>query len=152
MALLRGYVARKRERGLIDFDDLLLAWRSLLADPVLGPDIAGRWDHVLVDEYQDVNQTQVDIVHALRPDGRGLTVVGDDAQAVYAFRGSDSAHLLDLTTSLPDVTVIRLDHNFRSRQRLLDLANVVRPHRRRTELTAAFGPSGRPAAEAGPLP
>ncbi len=128
MALLRGYVARKRERGLIDFDDLLLAWRSLLADPVLGPDIAGRWDHVLVDEYQDVNQTQVDIVHALRPDGRGLTVVGDDAQAVYAFRGSDSAHLLDLTTSLSDVTVIRLDHNFRSRQRLLDLANVVRPH------------------------
>ena len=104
MALLRGYVARKRERGLIDFDDLLLAWRSLLADPVLGPDIAGRWDHVLVDEYQDVNQTQVDIVHALRPDGRGLTVVGDDAQAVYAFRGSDSAHLLDLTTSLSDVT------------------------------------------------
>ena len=81
-----------------------------------------------MDEYQDVNQTQVDIVHALRPGGRGLTVVGDDAQAVYAFRGSDSAHLLDLTTSLPDVTVIRLDHNFRSRQRLLDLANVVRPH------------------------
>ena len=152
MALLRGYVARKRERGLIDFDDLLLAWRSLLADPVLGPDIAGRWDHVLVDEYQDVNQTQVDIVHALRPDGRGLTVVGDDAQAVYAFRGSDSAHLLDLTTSLPDVTVIRLDHNFRSRQRLLDLANVVRPHAGEQKLAAAFGPSGRTAAEAGPLP
>ena len=62
-----AYVARKRERGLLDFDDLLLAWRSLLADPVLGPEIAGRWDHVLVDEYQDVNQTQVDIVHALRP-------------------------------------------------------------------------------------
>ena len=128
MTLLRGYVARKRERGLIDFDDLLLAWRSLLSDPMLGPDIAGRWDHVLVDEYQDVNQTQVDIVRALRPDGRGLTVVGDDAQAVYAFRGSDSAHLLDLSTSLPDVNVVRLERNFRSRQRLLDLANAVRPH------------------------
>lgn len=128
MQLLRGYVARKRERGLIDFDDLLLAWRSLLTDPVLGPEIAGRWDHVLVDEYQDVNQTQVDIVRALRPDGRGLTVVGDDAQAVYAFRGSDSAHLLALTTSLADVTVARLERNFRSRQRLLDLANAVRPH------------------------
>jgi DNA helicase-2/ATP-dependent DNA helicase PcrA len=128
ITLLRGYVARKRERGLIDFDDLLLAWRSLLSDPVLGPDIAGRWDHVLVDEYQDVNQTQVDIVRALRPDGRGLTVVGDDAQAVYAFRGSDSAHLLDLSTSLPDVNVVRLERNFRSRQRLLDLANAVRPH------------------------
>ncbi|HEY5117045.1 MAG TPA: ATP-dependent helicase, partial [Nakamurella sp.] len=127
MALLRGYVARKREHGLIDFDDLLLAWRSLLADPVLGPDIAGRWDHVLVDEYQDVNQTQVDIVRGLRPDGRGLTVVGDDAQAVYAFRGSDSAHLLDLAGSLPNVSVVRLERNFRSRQRLLDLANAVRP-------------------------
>ena len=67
MKLLGGYVARKRERGLIDFDDLLLAWRSLLTDPILGPEIAGRWDHVLVDEYQDVNQTQVDIVRALRP-------------------------------------------------------------------------------------
>jgi DNA helicase-2/ATP-dependent DNA helicase PcrA len=128
ITLLRGYVARKRERGLIDFDDLLLAWRSLLADPVLGPDIAARWDHVLVDEYQDVNQTQVDIVRALRPGGRGLTVVGDDAQAIYAFRGSDSAHLLDLATSLPDVSVVRLERNFRSRQRLLDLANAVRPH------------------------
>ena len=127
MALLRAYVARKRERGLIDFDDLLLAWRSLLADPVLGPEIAGRWDHVLVDEYQDVNRTQVDIVHALRPTGRGLTVVGDDAQAVYAFRGADSAHLLELTGSLPDVTVVRLERNFRSQQRLLDLANAVRP-------------------------
>jgi DNA helicase-2/ATP-dependent DNA helicase PcrA len=128
ITLLRGYVARKRARGLIDFDDLLLAWRSLLSDPVLGPDIAARWDHVLVDEYQDVNQTQVDIVRALRPDGHGLTVVGDDAQAVYAFRGSDSAHLLDLATSLPDVNVVRLERNFRSRQRLLDLANAVRPH------------------------
>jgi DNA helicase-2/ATP-dependent DNA helicase PcrA len=128
ITLLRGYVARKRARGLIDFDDLLLAWRSLLSDPVLGPDIAARWDHVLVDEYQDVNQTQVDIVRALRPAGHGLTVVGDDAQAVYAFRGSDSAHLLDLATSLPDVNVVRLERNFRSRQRLLDLANAVRPH------------------------
>ncbi|MET0863028.1 MAG: ATP-dependent helicase, partial [Nakamurella sp.] len=127
MAILRAYVTRKRERGLIDFDDLLLAWRSLLADPLLGPDIAGRWDHVLVDEYQDVNQTQVDIVHALRPTGVGLTVVGDDAQAVYAFRGSDSAHLIGLTSSLAGVTVVRLERNFRSRQRLLDLANAVRP-------------------------
>ncbi len=129
IALLRGYVVRKRERGLLDFDDLLLAWRSLLTDPVLGPELARRWDHVLVDEYQDVNQIQVDIVRALRPDGRGLTVVGDDAQAVYAFRGADSAHLLDLTTAFEGVSVVRLERNFRSRQRLLDLANGVRPGR-----------------------
>ncbi|WP_420121348.1 ATP-dependent helicase [Nakamurella sp.] len=127
MELFRAYVGRKRERGLLDFDDLLLAWRTLLADPVVGPQIAGRWDHVLVDEYQDVNATQVDIVRALRPDGSGLTVVGDDAQAIYGFRGSDHAHLRSLVQDLPDVTVVRLERNFRSHQPLLDLANVVRP-------------------------
>jgi len=146
IAILRAYVMRKRERGLIDFDDLLLAWRSLLADPLLGPEIAGRWDHVLVDEYQDVNQTQVDIVHALRPTGAGLTVVGDDAQAVYAFRGSDSAHLTGLTSSLAGVTVLRLERNFRSRQRLLDLANAVRPTSGEHRLTLhSDRPGGRRA-------
>ncbi len=125
--LFRGYVTRKRSRGLLDFDDLLLAWRSLLADAEVGAGIAARWDHVLVDEYQDVNQTQVDIVRMLRPSGTGLTVVGDDAQAIYGFRGSDSAHLLNLTEAFDDVTVVRLEQNFRSRQPLLDLANAVRP-------------------------
>ena len=62
--LFRGYVARKREQWLLDFDDLLLGWRALLTDPTLGPALAARWDHVLVDEYQDVNQMQVDIVPA----------------------------------------------------------------------------------------
>ena len=111
LELFRGYMARKRAGGLLDFDDLLLAWRSLLTDPTLGPVICGRWDHVLVDEYQDVNQVQVDIVRLLRPRGVGLTVVGDDAQAIYGFRGADAAHLTDLATSLPDVTVVRLERN-----------------------------------------
>ena len=127
LGLFRAYTARKRAGGLLDFDDLLLVWRSLLTDPTLGPTVAGRWDHVLVDEYQDVNQVQVDIVRLLRPGGVGLTVVGDDAQAIYGFRGADAAHLTDLATTLPDVTVVRLERNFRSRQPLLDLANTVRP-------------------------
>ena len=127
LGLFRGYTARKRAAGLLDFDDLLLAWRSLLTDPTVGPALAGRWDHLLVDEYQDVNQVQVDIVRLLRPDGAGLTVVGDDAQAIYGFRGADAAHLTDLTAALTGVTVVRLERNFRSRQPLLDLANVVRP-------------------------
>ncbi len=92
--VFRGYVARKRAQSLLDFDDLLLNWRALLSDPALGPALAGRYDHVLVDEYQDVNQIQVDIVRRLCPDGVGLTVVGDDAQAIYGFRGADSRHLL----------------------------------------------------------
>jgi DNA helicase-2/ATP-dependent DNA helicase PcrA len=127
LELFRAYTVRKRAGGMLDFDDLLLAWRSLLSDPTVGPTLAGRWDHVLVDEYQDVNQIQVDIVRLLRPSGVGLTVVGDDAQAIYGFRGADAAHLTDLATTLPDVSVIRLERNFRSRQPLLDLANVVRP-------------------------
>lgn len=126
-SLLRAYVARKRERGLLDFDDLLLTWRALLDHPATGDVLRARFDHVLVDEYQDVNDVQVDIVRQLCPDGRGLTVVGDDAQAVYGFRGAASGHLLDLAVRWPDTTVVTLERNFRSRQPVLDLANVVRP-------------------------
>ena len=79
--------------GLVDFDDLLLLWRAALADPAAGPVLRGMFDAVLVDEYQDVNAVQADIVRLLRPDGPGLTCVGDDAQAIYAFRGADPAHL-----------------------------------------------------------
>ena len=125
--LLRAYVARKRAQSLLDFDDLLLGWRALLSDPTLGPAMAARWDHVLVDEYQDVNQIQVDIVRLLCPDGVGLTVVGDDAQAVYGFRGADSRHLLELSADLPASRTVCLEQNFRSRQRILALANAIRP-------------------------
>jgi DNA helicase-2/ATP-dependent DNA helicase PcrA len=127
MGLLRAFVARKRDRGLLDFDDLLLTWRALLDSPATGDRLRQRWDHVLVDEFQDVNQIQVDIVSRLRTDGEGLTVVGDDAQAVYGFRGAASGHLLDLARSLPKARTIKLETNFRSRQPLLELANRIRP-------------------------
>jgi DNA helicase-2/ATP-dependent DNA helicase PcrA len=130
MSLLKDFVARKRARGLMDFDDLLLAWRALLAQPVISERLISRWDHVLVDEYQDVNQIQVDIVSGLRPTGRGLTVVGDDAQAVYGFRGATSGHLLDVAGAFAGTSVVRLERNFRSRQSLLDLANAIRPSER----------------------
>src|SRR3954452_23170402 len=126
-ALFQAFVARKRAGGLLDFDDLLLAWRALLLDPTVGPRLRGRWDWVLVDEYQDVNQVQVDIVAQLRPDGAGLTVVGDDAQAIYGFRGASGTHLHNLQAARPDSTVVRLQRNFRSTQPVLDLANVIRP-------------------------
>jgi DNA helicase-2/ATP-dependent DNA helicase PcrA len=127
LPVLQEFMRRKRAGGLLDFDDLLICWRALLADPSIGPTLAQRWDHVLVDEYQDVNQIQVDIVRALRPSGTGLTVVGDDAQAIYGFRGASGSHLLDVATTFADATVVRLQTNFRSVQPLLDLANVVRP-------------------------
>jgi DNA helicase-2/ATP-dependent DNA helicase PcrA len=127
VGLFRAFMARKRQRGLLDFDDLLLCWRALLTDPTTGPRLQGRWDWVLVDEYQDVNQVQVDIVTALRPAGAGLTVVGDDAQAIYGFRGASGDHLHELHAARPDSTLVRLQRNFRSTQPVLDLANVVRP-------------------------
>nr|WP_231980620.1 ATP-dependent helicase [Tessaracoccus coleopterorum] len=140
--LLKAYVGRKRARGLLDFDDLLLYWRALLADPEVGDRLRARWDWVLVDEYQDVNQIQVDIVRLLRPDGDGLTVVGDDAQAVYGFRGATSEHLLRLHRDLPGSTLVRLERNFRSTGQILDLANIIRPGELRLDLVADRGPSG----------
>jgi DNA helicase II / ATP-dependent DNA helicase PcrA len=147
MPLLTEFMARKRAAGLLDFDDLLLAWRALLAAPEVGDRMRARWDHVLVDEYQDVNQIQVDIVRTLRPDGQGLTVVGDDAQAVYGFRGASGSHLFALASTYPDTTVVRLQTNFRSLQPLLDLANVVRPAgdaTQRITLRAARESAGAP--------
>ena len=126
-ALCRAYVARKRQRGQLDFDDLLLYWRAALMDEHVGAQLSALFDHVLVDEYQDVNTLQVDIVRRLRPDGRGLTVVGDDAQAIYGFRGADAAHLHELAASLPSASVVKLERNFRSFQPILDVANRVRP-------------------------
>lgn len=126
-ALLRHYMTRKRERGLLDLDDLLLYFRALVQDPDVGARLRARWDWVLVDEYQDVNRVQVDIVRGLCTDGRGLTVVGDDAQAVYGFRGASAGHLSEVADAFEDATLVRLERNFRSTQPILDLANVVRP-------------------------
>ncbi len=150
--LFRAYVARKRSQSLLDFDDLLLGWRALLADPAVGPAMAGRWDHVLVDEYQDVNQIQVDIVGLLCPDGVGLTVVGDDAQAVYGFRGADSRHLLELGDRLPAARTVCLEQNFRSRQRILELANAVRPAAGGPQLRLRSERGGGPRPRAAALP
>jgi len=125
--LFRAFTARKAEAALIDFDDLLLYWRALLADPVVGAPIAGMFDYVLVDEYQDVNRLQVDIVRLLAPEGRGLTVVGDEAQAIFGFRGAGSQLLRELVLSYPGASTLELSRNFRSHQGILDVANAVRP-------------------------
>jgi DNA helicase II / ATP-dependent DNA helicase PcrA len=135
--LFRDYVAHKRRHALVDFDDLLLLWRAALADPAAGPALRKLFDAVLVDEYQDVNAVQADIVRLLRPDGAGLTCVGDDAQAVYGFRGADPEHLRALAGAYPGLAVIRLVRNYRSRDSVLRLANTVRPQSEGLELELA---------------
>ena len=133
--LFADFVGYKRRHGLVDFDDLLLLWRAALADPAAGPVLRGLFDAVLVDEYQDVNAVQAEIVQLLRPDGTGLTCVGDDAQAIYAFRGADPEHLRALAGRYPDLEIVRLSRNYRSHQAVLSLANVVRPQATGLELT-----------------
>jgi len=123
--ICRGYVERKRTLGLLDFDDLLLYWRAAATDERLGATLAGELDHVCVDEYQDVNALQVDIVRALRRDDERVTVVGDDSQAVYGFRGASPRHLLDIDARFPGIATIALGRNYRSTQPILDVANAV---------------------------
>jgi DNA helicase II / ATP-dependent DNA helicase PcrA len=125
--LFTDFVGYKRRHGLVDFDDLLLLWRAALADEAAGAQLRALFDAVLVDEYQDVNAVQAEIVRLLRPDGSGLTCVGDDAQAIYAFRGAGPEHLRALAGCYVDLSVVRLTRNYRSRQAVLRLANELRP-------------------------
>ena len=143
--LFRAYTARKRARHLVDFDDLLLLWQAALADRTAGPVLRAMFDAVLVDEYQDVNAVQAGIVRLLQPEGQQLTCVGDDAQAIYGFRGADPAHLRQLADAYPGLDIVRLDRNYRSRQGVLDLANLIRPSEPGLDLvlTGDRGP-GRP--------
>ena len=120
-----AYTERKRSRGVLDYDDLLLYWRALVTASPAADQLRDRFDHVLVDEYQDTNLLQADVVAGLRPAGRGLFVVGDDAQAIYGFRAASAANMVGFATRFPDAEVVTLDRNYRSRQPILDVANAV---------------------------
>ena len=124
--LFRRYVELKLDAQLLDYDDLLLYWYHLMQEPALAEAVGARFDHVLVDEYQDTNRLQAGIVQALRPDGRGVTVVGDDAQSIYAFRAASIDNILDFPGQYtPPAVVVRLEQNYRSTQPILDSANAL---------------------------
>jgi DNA helicase-2/ATP-dependent DNA helicase PcrA len=124
--LFRAYVEAKQERAVLDYDDLLLYWFHLMQEPSLAGAVGRRFDHVLVDEYQDTNALQADILLALCPRGAGLTVVGDDAQSIYAFRAATVRNILDFPGRFePPAQVITLEQNYRSTQPILDAANAV---------------------------
>ena len=123
--LFRAYTARKRALGVLDLDDLLLFWRALARDPDAGARLAGGFDHVLVDEYQDVNELQVEVVAALAGYGATVTAVGDDFQAIYGFRSASADHLLGFTERFPGAGTVLLERNYRGGQPLLDLANAI---------------------------
>jgi DNA helicase-2/ATP-dependent DNA helicase PcrA len=126
LELFAAYVETKQEQNVLDYDDLLLYWAQAVSDPLLAAEFGGRWDHILVDEYQDTNRLQSSILLALKPDGRGLTVVGDDAQSIYSFRATTIRNILDFPrTFSPQAEIITLDRNYRSTRPILDAANGV---------------------------
>ncbi|HEX6000641.1 MAG TPA: ATP-dependent helicase [Hyphomicrobiaceae bacterium] len=125
-ALFEGYVAAKQRQHVLDYDDLLLYWAELMQVPALAADIGALFDHVLVDEYQDTNALQASILRGLKPDGAGLTVVGDDAQAIYGFRAATVRNILDFPQQFaPPAAVVTLEQNYRSTPQILDAANAV---------------------------
>jgi DNA helicase-2/ATP-dependent DNA helicase PcrA len=133
--VVRQYAAQKVDRGLLDFDDLLLYWQQALETAGVGDTLAGRFRHVLVDEYQDTNPVQGSILRALwsrlalsyagsYSDG-SLMVVGDDAQSIYGFRGATVENILRFPEEFMPATVIRLEQNYRSTEAILHVANSV---------------------------
>ncbi len=124
--LYRAYVEKKLANQALDYDDLLLYWHAMMSDEALARDIGAQFDHVLVDEYQDTNVLQGEILKLLKPDGRGVTVVGDDAQAIYSFRAATVENILGFSAQFePQAAVVRLEENYRSTQGVLDAANAL---------------------------
>jgi len=124
--LFAAYVEAKQAQNVLDYDDLLLYWAGMMAEPAIAAAVSERFDHVLVDEYQDTNQMQASILLAMRPDGRCLTVVGDDAQSIYSFRAATVRNILDFPASFsPAADIVTLDRNYRSTQPILSAAHAV---------------------------
>jgi DNA helicase-2/ATP-dependent DNA helicase PcrA len=124
--LFRGYVIAKQHNNVLDYDDLLLYWRHAMEEPAVAAEVAARFDHILVDEYQDTNALQATILLRMKPDGRGVTVVGDDAQSIYSFRAATVRNILDFPKQFsPAATVVTLTQNYRSTQPILNASNAV---------------------------
>jgi DNA helicase II / ATP-dependent DNA helicase PcrA len=124
--LFGAYVEAKQRQNVLDYDDLLLYWAQMMQVEDVAHDIASRFDHVLVDEYQDTNRLQASILLALKRDGKGLTVVGDDAQSIYSFRAATVRNILDFPDQfIPPAHIVTLERNYRSTQPILAAANAV---------------------------
>jgi DNA helicase-2/ATP-dependent DNA helicase PcrA len=146
--VIRAYVEQKSRYRLLDYDDLLLYWHAMMGEERIAKAISAHFDHVLVDEYQDTNRLQSDILYKLKPSGQGLTVVGDDAQAIYSFRAAAVENILGFPDHFkPKAEVVTLAQNFRSSQSVLDAANALMadaPRQHRKHLLSMRGQGPRP--------
>jgi DNA helicase-2/ATP-dependent DNA helicase PcrA len=146
--VFQRYQQRKRAGNAADYDDLLLSWKRLLAEaPEVAAQLAASYDHVLVDEYQDTNGLQGEIVDGMAKIRRNVAVVGDDAQAIYSFRGASFANILGFPERYPDAKVFRLTLNYRSTPDILALANASISHN-----VKQFEKDLRASRPAGPTP
>ena len=139
------YTARKRERQLLDFDDLLSLWLRLLTEhEQVRTALANQFLHILVDEYQDTNAIQGSIVDLLASKHRSLTVVGDDSQSIYSFRGASFENIITFKQRYPEVREYKLETNYRSVVEILSLANasIALNSRRLPKTLHAKRPSG----------
>ncbi|MEO7774011.1 MAG: ATP-dependent helicase [Steroidobacteraceae bacterium] len=147
-ALYRAYVQRKQKYSILDYDDLLLYWSMMMSEPKLAEHVGAQFDHVLVDEYQDTNRLQAEILLALKPTGAGLSVVGDDAQAIYSFRAAAVENILGFPDRFtPRAEVVALAQNYRSTQPVLDVANALMaeaPRQHRKHLLSIRGAGALP--------
>jgi len=164
-ALFKKYVDRKLDNGALDYDDLLLYWHAMMGDAALAREAGALFDHILVDEYQDTNVLQAEILLRLRPDGKGLTVVGDDAQAIYSFRAATVENILRFPEMFgksgtvpepgknenrgqsPISRTVTLEENYRSTQPILDAANALMSEASRQyqkELVSSKAGGGKP--------
>ena len=128
--LFQKYVSRKQERNVLDYDDLLLYWAQLVSDPGMAEQIGGRFDYVLVDEYQDTNRLQADILKGMARPAKGIMAVGDDAQSIYSFRAATVRNMLDFSGHFAGATIVTLHQNYRSTQPILETTNRVIAHAR----------------------
>ncbi|MGA2031265.1 MAG: UvrD-helicase domain-containing protein [Thermoguttaceae bacterium] len=123
-AAYRRYQNALRAAGIVDFDDLLLCTEELFREfPEIRAAEAGRFDHLLVDEYQDTNGSQYRIVKSLAAGHRNLCVVGDDDQSIYGWRGAEVTHILGFQKDWPEAKIVRLEVNYRSTREIVDWAN-----------------------------
>jgi DNA helicase-2/ATP-dependent DNA helicase PcrA len=124
--LFASYVEAKQRENVLDYDDLLVYWAQMMSERTLAEEIGNRFDHVLIDEYQDTNRLQSSILLGLKPNGVGLTVVGDDAQSIYSFRAATVRNILHIPSQIkPPAKTITLERNYRSTEPILSAANGV---------------------------
>jgi DNA helicase-2/ATP-dependent DNA helicase PcrA len=124
--LFKEYELYKREHQLMDYDDLLINWLTILKDyPQVREEVGRRYNYIMVDEYQDTNLLQGEIVVYMASSHRNVMAVGDDSQSIYGFRGANYRNIFDFPKHFPETRIIKLEQNYRSTQPILDLANAV---------------------------